>query len=566
MDWLVNLFTGSGVAHSLFLIALVIAAGIFLGRFKVGGVSLGITWILFIGILCSHFGMTLDHGIAHFVKEFGLILFIYSIGLQVGPGFFGSLKKGGLRLNVLAMLIVVMGAVTAYVLHLITGVDLVTMTGIMSGAVTNTPGLGAAQQTYIDTQSALGMDPEAASLISDNIAAGYAVAYPLGVIGVIGSIMLIKVLFHIKLHDEKEKMDASYKNVDSARRVPVEVKNPAVFGKTLYEIDKLIGKQYVVSRLFKASTGVSQAPESTSVVNEGDRVLIITSKANADTVAAFFGVRINMAFEEWEKIDALHIVRRIIVTKRELTGVKLGSLRIRSTYGVNITRVNRADVDIVPSPYLELQLGDRLTVVGTEQAINKVTEVFGDSMDELREPNLIPIFLGIALGVIVGSIPFIFPGIPQPVKLGLAGGPLVVAILISRFGPHFKLPTYTTVSANKMIREIGISLFLAAVGLSAGETFVDTIVDGGYKWILYGFIITIVPLILGGIIGRTVFKLNFYQLMGLMAGSYTNPPGLAFTNSAYGSAYPATTYATVYPISMFMRVLVAQLLVLIALA
>lgn len=567
MEWLTNLFVGTGVAHSLFLIAIVIAAGIYLGKFKVAGVSLGITWILFIGILLSHFGMRVDSTTLHFVKEFGLILFIYSIGLQVGPGFFSSLKRGGIKLNLLAILIVLLGAATAFVIHLVSGEELVTMVGIMSGAVTNTPGLGAAQQTFIDTQVALGNDPEYASTMADNIATGYAVAYPLGVLGVIGSIMLIKVIFHIRLGEEKAKMDAANnRSMDSARRVAVLVKNPAVFGKSLYDIDKLIGKKYVVSRLYRASSKDAEMPTSSSIVNEGDKVLIITSKSAAEAVSAFFGVAIDMPFEEWEKIDASHVVRRLLVTKKELTGKKLGELKIRSAYGVNITRVNRADIDIVPSPYLELQLGDRLTVVGTEQAISKVTDVFGDSMSELREPNLIPIFLGIALGVLVGSIPFMFPGIPQPVKLGLAGGPLIVAILISRFGPHFKVPTYTTLSANKMIREIGISLFLAAVGLAAGGDFVDTIVNGGYMWVLYGFIITVVPLIITGIVGRAFMKLNFYQIMGLMAGSYTNPPGLAFTNQTYGSAYPSTTYATVYPISMFMRVLVAQLLVLIAFA
>lgn len=566
MDWLSNLFVGTGVAHSLFLIAVVIAAGIFLGKFKVGGVSLGITWILFVGIIFSHFGMRVDSHIVHFVKEFGLILFIYSIGLQVGPGFFASLKKGGIRLNLLAVAIVLLGAATAYVLHLVTGVDLVTMVGIMSGAVTNTPGLGAAQQTYIDTQTALGMGEEAAAAMADSIATGYAVAYPLGVLGVIGSIMLVKAVFHIQMNEEKQKMDEANRNVDTARRVPVEVCNPALFGRTLFDIDKLIDKKYVVSRLYRKSTGQVEMPNSSSVVNEGDKVLIITSESAADAVAAFFGAKIDMKFEEWERIDVNHTVRRLIVTKKELTGKKLGDLKVRSAFGVNITRVNRADVDIVPSPNLELQLGDRLTVVGTEHALNKVTALFGNSIEKLWEPNLIPIFLGIALGVIVGSIPFMFPGIPQPVKLGLAGGPLVVAILISRFGPHFKVPTYTTVSANKMIREIGISLFLAAVGLAAGEDFVPTIVNGGYMWVVYGFVITVVPLIIVGILGRLVMKLNFYQIMGLMAGSYTNPPGLAFTNSAYGSAYPATTYATVYPISMFMRVLVAQLLVLVALA
>ena len=556
MEWLSNLFIGEGIAHSIFLLALVIAIGIFLGKVKVGGISLGITWILFAGIAFSHFGMRLEPNLLHFIKEFGLILFVYSIGLQVGPGFFASFKKGGITLNLLATLIVFLGVVTTYVIHLITGTNLITMVGILSGAVTNTPGLGAAQQTFTD-------------VIGENdptIAMGYAVAYPLGVIGIIFSIVIIRYLFGIKIKSEIESLERrSEESPNSTKKISVEVKNPAVFMKSIFEIDKLIDRPCIFSRLYTCDGNI-EIPTSASVIHKGDKLLIVASAANIDTIITFLGVKIEMDQTMWENLDRDLVVRKIMITKPNINGKTLGNLKIRNQYGVNITRVNRAGVDLMASSDLQLQMGDRVLVVGDKAAIEKVSTLLGNSLFKLREPNLIPIFLGIALGVLFGSIPFMIPGIPQPVKLGLAGGPLIIAILMSRFGPKYKLVTYTTLSANMMLREVGISLFLAAVGLGAGDGFIDTILNkGGYMWIGYGVIITVLPLLITATIGRFFCKLNYFTLMGLISGSTTDPPALAYSNSIAANNQPAVAYATVYPLTMFLRVLTAQIMILFAL-
>lgn len=553
MEWFRNIFLEYGVAHSILILALTIAIGIILGKIKFKGVSLGITWILFAGIFLSHFGLRVDAETLHFVKEFGLILFVFSIGMQVGPGFFASFKKGGIKLNMLAASVVLLGGVVTYVIHLITGTSLTTMVGVMSGAVTNTPGLGAAQQTYMDV----------AGVEDVTIPMGYAVAYPLGVIGIIISIISIRFIFKIDLNREKEVVEEEGSSSDVPVKMAVCVNNPAVFGKTIYEIDKLMGKEFVVSRLYRCE-GKVEIPTSQSLVNKDDKLLIVASRSDSESIAAFMGYEIDMEIEEWEKLDSELVSRRILVTKEGINGKRLADLRIRSQYGVNITRVNRSGVDLVASPDLQLLIGDRVTVVGSEEAVNKTSSLLGNSLKKLREPNLLPIFLGIALGVILGSIPIMIPGIPQAVKLGLAGGPLIVAILISKFGPKYKLITYTTVGANLMLREIGISLFLAAVGLGAGEGFVKTIADGGYSWILYGFLITVIPLFIAGIIGRKVMKLDYFTLSGLMAGSTTDPPALSYANSTLDSPKPAVAYATVYPLTMFLRVLIAQIMILMA--
>lgn len=560
-----ELFFGQGTGHSIMLLAFVIAAGIFLGKFKFKGVSLGSTWILFVGILLSHFGFRADENLLHFLKEFGLILFVFSIGLQVGPGFFHSFKQGGLTLNMLAIALVLLGVITTYVIHLVTGENLVTLTGVMSGAVTNTPGLGAAQQTFYDaTSSGSFLSEVGSSEISASLASGYAVAYPLGVLGVIMVLMLVKAIFKVDLKKEEAELDGEEAGIESAVRIAFQVKNPAIFGKTLVEIDKEITNKFVVSRIYR--NGAVEVPVANTVINEGDKVLVVTSQSSADVVTMLFGQVIDMPKEEWDKLDTTMTVRRLTVTKSSLTGKKLKDLRIRSTYGVSITRVSRSGVDLVANPNLTLQMGDGILVVGAQNAIDKVAKVVGNSETSLRHPHLIPIFFGIALGVLLGSIPFKFPGIPQAVKLGLAGGPLIIAILIGYFGPKLKITTYTTLSANMMLRELGISIFLAAVGLGAGENFVSSIVNGGYWWILYGALITIIPTFLVAVIGRVVFKLNFYQICGLLSGSCTNPPVLAFAQNAYGTDYTSVSYATVYPLSMFMRVLVAQILILIAIA
>ena len=555
MNWINDLLWGEGIGHSILLLSFVIAAGIQLGKIKVFGVSLGITLVLFVGIILGHFGFTINHNVIHFFKEFGLILFVYSVGMQVGPGFFSSFKQGGITLNMLACGIVFLGVLTAVILHYATGIPMPTMVGILSGAVTNTPGLGAAQQAFTDMHG-----------VSDNtIALGYAVAYPLGVIGIILSIILIKYIFRINFDKENEQLnseDSSHTN--EAKPISLIVKNPAIFDKTVAELSNLLEhRDFVISRVWRDSNKQIEIASANTVLQENDKVFVITTETDAETIKTFIGEEIDMERKQWIRMESQFINRRILITKPELNGKRLGQLKLRKLYGINITRINRAGVDLVAKPGLTLQVGDRVNVVGTETAVSNVEKVLGNSMKRLNEPNLITIFVGIALGIVLGSIPITFPGIPQPVKLGLAGGPLVVAILISRFGYHYKLITYTTQSANLMLREIGITLFLACVGLSAGDGFVDTIVNnGGFAWIGYGFIITFVPLMIIGCIGRYFCKVNYFTLMGLIAGSTTDPPALAYSNATAGNDAPSVGYATVYPLTMFLRVLTAQLLIL----
>lgn len=557
MEWLNSLFFGNesfwggGVAHSVLILALVIALGIMLGKIKVAGISLGVTWILFVGIIFSHFGMRLNEHLIHFMKEFGLILFVYSIGLQVGPGFFSSFKKGGVRLNLLATMVVCAGVLVTCGLYVITGLPVTTMVGILSGAVTNTPGLGAAQQAYSDMT---GID-------SPDIALGYAVAYPLGVIGIILSMMVLRRVFRIDFAKEEKKaldtMDVQHDSV--AQPHSLSVVNPALEDKSIRELQGLVNRDFVISRIRRQGGEIEIADDDT-LLHVGDQILVVTTPRDAAAITAFIGRDVQV---EWEQLDKRLISRRILITKPELNGKSLAQLKLHAGFGVSITRVNRAGVDLIAQPSLQLQMGDRVTVVGTEVSIANVEKVLGNSMKRLNAPNLIPIFIGIVLGVMLGSLPFTFPGIPQPVKLGLAGGPLIVSILISRFGPKFKLVTYTTMSANLMLREVGIALFLACVGLGAGEEFVETIIDGGgYAWIGYGAIITILPLLIVGVIGRLWFKVDYFTLIGVMAGATTDPPALAYSNDLAGNDIPSVGYATVYPLTMFLRVLSAQLLIL----
>lgn len=559
-----ELFFGQGTGHSIMLLAFVIATGLLLGKIRVKGVSLGSTWILFVGILMSHLGFRADASLLHFLKEFGLILFVFSIGLQVGPGFFHSFKSGGLKLNLLAVALVLTGVVTTYVIHLATGENLVTLTGVMSGAVTNTPGLGAAQQTYLDATAGSFVHEINTSEIASSLASGYAVAYPIGVLGVILVLMLVKAIFKVDLKKEAEILDSKESGMDSPQRVSFAIKNPAVFGKTILEVSKSISNRFTISRVYRDGSVI--VPVASTILHEGDDVLVVTALNSVDAVTMLFGEQIEMPKEAWDRIDASMSVRKLTITRTSMTGKRLKELKIRSTYGVSITRVSRSGIDLMANPDLIVQMGDILTVVGHDNEINQVAKFVGNSRTGLNHPNLIPIFFGIALGVLFGSLPIMIPGIPQAIKFGLAGGPLIIAILIGYFGPMLKITTYTTMSANLMLREIGISIFLAAVGLGAGETFVSSIVNGGYWWILYGAIITLIPTALVAIVGRLAFKLNFYQICGLLSGSCTNPPVLAFAQNAYGTDYTSVSYATVYPLSMFMRVLVAQILILIAVA
>lgn len=554
MDYIQNLLFQPGITQSLLVIMLTMAIGIYLAeKLKIKSFSLGVTWILFAGIIISHFGMRLDPHVEHFAKDFGLILFVYSIGLQVGPSFFSSFGKGGLKLNILAFSIVCLGVLTAFGVHWITGEDMATMVGILSGAVTNTPGLGAAQQAFQDMHGAANPD----------IATGYAVAYPLGVVGIILSIMAIRWIFRINVKDEENKLKAAEESdPNQLRCVDIEVKNPAVDHQSVVEIQKILGISMVVSRVIHPDKSEEIANGET-VVRCGDVMRVLTDKPHLRTVELIGPIRENELAET--KAASGLVSRRIVLTKEQWNGKKIGSLAIRKHYHINITRVTRAGVDLLATPELVLQLGDRIRVVGDEKDVAKVADIFGNELKRLDIPNLLPIFLGIVLGIVVGTLPIAIPGLSQPFKLGLAGGSLIIAILIGRFGPLYHLVTFATTSANKMIREIGISLFLAAVGLGAGESFIPTLMDGGYWWIAYGAAITLLPLLIIGFVGRYWLKIDYFTLAGLIAGSTTDPPALA-----YGCALSpdnervSVAYATVYPLTMFLRVMSAQLVILLA--
>ncbi|MBQ2036305.1 MAG: putative transporter, partial [Alistipes sp.] len=499
MDWLYSLFLGEGIAHTVLVLSLVIAGGVLLSKVKIGGISLGVTWILFVGIAAGHFGMTVDHNTLHFIKEFGLILFVFSIGLQVGPGFFSSFKEGGIKMVSCAAAVVALGALTTYIIHLVTGTSMPTMVGIMSGAVTNTPGLGAAQQAYADTTGI--NDP--------TIALGYAVAYPLGVVGIISSIIAVRFITRVNFSDENKALEAMHSDHSNVERHSVEFTNGALEGHTIAHLRELVNRSFVISRIMHHDGSITIA-DGTSTLRIGEKLRLICSPEDREAVTAFLGQPVEMTKEEWgtgAESPTQLVSRRIVITKPEINGKKLSDLRLRTKYNINITRINRAGIDLLPYQGMELQMGDKVMVVGQEKAIEQVAGVLGNSMKKLNEPQLLTIFFGIALGVLFGSIPLM--NIPQPVKLGLAGGPLIIAILIGRFGPHFHLVTYTTMSANLMLREVGLAIFLASVGLASGNGFVDAVVGGGYIWLLYSLIIAVVPLVLVGIYARLRYKMDF---------------------------------------------------------
>ena len=551
MDWLQSLlWDPSSVAHIVLLYAFVVAAGGDLGKIKIFGVSLGVTFVLFAGILMGHFGFTADTHILHFIREFGLILFVFCIGLQVGPSFFSSFKKGGMTLNLLAVGIVVLNIAVALGLYYLWNgrIELPMMVGILYGAVTNTPGLGAANEALNQLH-----------YTGPQIALGYACAYPLGVVGIIGSIIAIRYIFRVNMAKEEESL--KIQSGDSHHKphmMSLEVRNESISGKTLIEIKNFLGRKFVCSRI--RHDGHVSIPDHETVFNIGDQLFIVCSEEDAPAIVVFIGKEVEL---DWEKQDLPMVSRRILVTKPEINGKTLGSMHFRSMYGVNVTRINRSGMDLFADPNLILQVGDRVMVVGQQDAVERVAGVLGNQLKRLDTPNIVTIFVGIFLGILLGSLPIAFPGMPTPLKLGLAGGPLVVAILIGRFGHKLHLVTYTTMSANLMLREIGISIFLACVGLGAGEGFVDTVIHGGgYVWVGYGVIITILPLLITGLIGRYYCKLNYFTLIGVLAGSTTNPPALAYSNDLTSCDAPAVGYATVYPLTMFLRVLTAQILIL----
>lgn len=551
MDWLNSLFFGTGVPHSIFILTLAIACGISLShRLKFKGITLGITWILFCAIAMSHFGMHLDPMVETFAKDFGLILFVYSIGLQVGPSFFSSFGKGGIKLNILALSIVLLGCITTYVISLLSGVDIATMTGVLFGAVTNTPGLGAAQQAFSDLTGAS----------NPNIASGYAMAYPLGVVGIIAVILAMRWFFRIKLDKEEARVMAESEVQKEVEFIDVLLTNPQVEGAHIRELGQLCHMNLIVSRLLRPN-GEDELPDVETVLHVGDRIRVVVDKENEKSVL-LLGMETTLPTDH--KAQAHLVSRHVIVTKPELNGKRIGDLNVRATYHVSITRIRRAGVELLATRDLYLQLGDRITVVGEERAVDKVESLFGNSTKRLDIPNLASIFLGIALGVLAGVVPIMLPGLAQPFKLGIAGGSLIIAILMSCFGPKMHIITYTTSSANLMIREIGIAMFLAAVGFGAGKTFIPTLLDGGYVWIGYGVIITLLPLLLVGVVARLWFKLDYFTLMGLLAGSTTNPPALAYaTTVSSANDRAAVAYSTVYPLTMFLRVLTGQLMILL---
>ncbi|MDE5685084.1 MAG: putative transporter [Paramuribaculum sp.] len=546
-SWLTNL-VGPGnesLASTLVLYSFVIAAGVYLGKLKVAGVSLGVTFVLFVGILMGHFGYVVNSEVLKFVREFGLILFIFSIGLQVGPGFFSSFKKGGMLLNGLAVLGIVLNVVIVLAIFYIENAPMEALVGIMSGAVTNTPGLAAAQQT-VGTPDAI-----------NTMAMGYAAAYPLGVCGIIGAMFLIKAVFKVNTQDEIKAIEDEYASNHAAPNMEtIQVTNPLIEGKTMRELHDIIQCDFVVSRLLSAATGEITIPVSTTEVHSGDKLFVVISQDDTARFESVVGPEVEM---DWDEATPSQVVsRRIVITKTEYNGVALGSLRLHQAYKLNATRVNRAGVDLLAAASLRLQMGDRITVVGDLNDINRLAARLGNSIKRLNEPNLITIFVGIMLGIIVGSI-----NVGFGMKLGLAGGPLVVAILLSRFGYKFKLVTYTSSSASLLMRELGICLFLASVGISSGAGFAETVFNStGMWWVIWGFMITFIPLIIVGCIARGVYKINMLTIMGLFSGGYTDPPALAYAGGSTGSDAPAVAYSTVYPLTMFLRVVAAQGLVL----
>lgn len=553
MDWIQNLLWDSNsVAHIVFLYAFVIAGGVLLGKIKIFGVSLGVTFVLFTGILMGHFGFTGDTHILHFIREFGLILFVFCIGLQVGPGFFSSFKKGGMTLNLLAVGIVALNIAVALTIYFIADgrIELPMMVGILYGAVTNTPGLGAAQEALTQL-----------NYNGPQIALGYACAYPLGVVGIIGSIIAIRYIFRVDMAKEEEEL--SNADAEHLKHKPhlmnLEVRNESINGKKLIQVKEFLGRSFVCSRI--RHEGHVDIPNHETVFHMGDQLYIVCSEEDAEAITAFIGKEVQV---DWEKQDTPMVSRRILITKSEINGKKLGEMHFRSMYGVNVTRVNRSGMDLFADPNLTLQVGDRVMTVGEQDAVERFANVLGNSLKRLDHPNIVTIFIGIFLGIFLGSLPIAFPGMPTPVKLGLAGGPLVVAILIGRFGYKLHLVTYTTMSANLMLREIGIVLFLASVGIEAGANFVNTVVEGdGLLYVGYGFLITVIPLLIIGAIARLYYKVNYYTLMGLIAGSNTDPPALAYSNQVSNNDAPSVGYSTVYPLTMFLRILAGQMILLL---
>ncbi|MEJ8762244.1 putative transporter [Phocaeicola sp. HCN-40430] len=556
MNWLQDLLTNpNSIAHIMALYAFVIAVGVLLGKIKIFGISLGVTFVLFVGILVGHFGFTGNPAILSFVQDFGLILFVFCIGLQVGPSFFSSFKKGGITMNMLAVGIVVLNIVVALALYyaLQGRVDIPMMVGILCGAVTNTPGLGAANEAL---QQLNYQGPE--------IAMGYACAYPLGVMGIILSMIAIRYICRVNMQKEAEDIQKEEEANPHLKpyHIVLKVQNEALSGKKMSQVQNFLARDFVCSRILQ--DGHVYVPNADTVLRLGDEMNIVCAEDDSEAIQAFIGPKIDgVDWDKQSKQDKPMVSRRILVTQPSINGKTLGELHFSSMYGVNVTRVNRSGMDLFAARQLTLQVGDRVMVVGPQDAIERVAALLGNQLKRLDHPNIVTIFVGILVGILFGSLPIAFPGIPTPVKLGLAGGPLIISILIGRFGHKVKLVTYTTMSANLMLREVGLVLFLASVGIKAGENFVQMVVEGdGMLYVGIGFLITVIPLLIIGMVARWRHKLNYYTLMGLIAGSNTDPPALAYANQISGNDAPAVGYSTVYPLTMFLRILTAQLLIL----
>ena len=556
MNWLQDLLTNpNSIAHIVALYAFVIAAGVLLGYIKFFGISLGVTFVLLVGILAGHFGFTGNPAILSFVQDFGLILFVFCIGLQVGPSFFSSFKRGGITLNLLAVGIVFLNIAVALILYfaLQGRVDIPMMVGILCGAVTNTPGLGAANEAL---QQLHYQGPE--------IAMGYACAYPLGVMGIILSMIIIRYICRVDVQrdsDEIQKEEEANPHM-KPYTISLKVQNEALSGKTLSQVQNFLARDFVCTRIIQ--DGHMITPNANTVLRLGDRMFLVCAEGDSEAIMAFIGPKIEQDWDATNQQDKPMVSRRILVTQPNINGKTLGELHFSSMYGVNVTRVNRSGMDLFAARQLRLQVGDRVMVVGPQDAIERVANLLGNQLRRLDQPNIVTIFVGILCGILFGSLPIAIPGMPTPVKLGLAGGPLIISILIGRFGHKVKLVTYTTMSANLMLREVGLVLFLASVGIKAGENFVQMVVEGdGVLYVGLGFLITFIPLVITGIVARWHHRVNYFTLMGLIAGSITAPPAFAYANQIAGNDAPAVGYSTVYPLTMFLRILTAQLLVLL---
>ncbi|MBP3519093.1 MAG: putative transporter [Parabacteroides sp.] len=554
MNWLQDAFFEPTMVQAVIIISLVSALGLYLGRIKIFGISLGITFVFFAGILAGHLGIVVNKDMLYFAQSFGLILFVYALGLQVGPGFFSSLKKGGVAMNMMGLGVILLGLVMTVGLHWTTGVSLSNMVGLLCGAVTNTPALGAAQQALLQ------IDPTNTKGVTD-MALACAVTYPIGVIGVILAIIILRALFA----DKKQKGEQEQRDT-TTYVAEFHVSNPAIYEKSIKDVMKLTEKHFVISRVWR--NGKVSIPTSDTLLHEHDHLLIISVKSDVENIKVLFGEQENVDWNkadiDWNAIDSQLISRRIAVTRNRVNGAKLGSLRLRNLYGINITRVNRAGIDLLASPDLRLQIGDRLTIVGEANSVNTVGKILGNEIKRLDNPNLLAVFIGISLGMLLGALPVTLPGMSTPVKLGIAGGPIIVGILMGAFGPRFHLTTYTTMSANLMLRQLGIIIYLAGLGIDSGAHFFETVFrTEGLLWLGLGFLLTIVPVLIVGIIASRVFKLDYAHNVGMLCGSMANPMALNYANTTVEGDEPSVSYATVYPFSMFIRVISAQLVLML---